>query len=1058
MSDAQWWDELDFYILGLDLGPSSIGWAIVECDPDGNPLRITKAGVRRFEAGVLGDIEGGRDESRATQRRDARGPRRQHWRRQWRMQKVFRTLQRHGMLPDSDDSAEARHENLLKLDASLRASFVDPDDRVEAHLLGYRLRTRALDEKLPLDALGRAFYHLAQRRGFLSNRKAASDDEDERGVVKQGIGELREAIEAAGARTIGEYFASLDPEQERIRSRWTARGMFLDEFEKLWTAQSPHHAELTDEAKRQLHKAIFDQRPLKSQKGLIGRCDLEPEKRRAALGSLPAQRFRIWQRVNDLRVIAPDGEIRELTLDEKRKLAAELDQVSYLTWAAVKKSLGMKKSKTYQRQWTFNFEESGEKNLIGNRTNAKLVDRLGDAWTSCSANEQEAIVDEMLSFESEEALARRLQSHWSLPAELAVAAADVVFEPGHAALSRKAILRLLPALENGTSYSTARKQVYPESFEAIEAVDELPPVRGKDGAFPDLRNPAVERAMSELRKVVNAVIRRCGKPHAVRIELTRDLKHARKRRKEMSDRRDQNTKARDAAYKRILSDMQGENYCTQENVLKVRLADECNWVCPFTGRSIKMKALVGTEPQFDVEHIIPFSRSLDNSFLNKTLCEHNENRKGKRNRTPWEAYHGTDQYDEILQRVKKFQGTARSRKLQLFQTEKLPSGDDFTNKQLSDTRYISRLASQYLALLYGGKIDAGRLLRVQVSAGRATAYLRQRWNLNAIIGHDDNKDRADHRHHAIDAIVIALTDNRAVQLLAHAAEEAENRGDPKLFADVEQPWDSFLDEARSAIQSINVSSRVGRKLNGALHKDTIFTKPRTETDDAGNEKIVHSVRKPLDAMSRKDIDAIVDKRIRELVQAKLKVLGGDPKKVFTDKNNHPHMIAGDGRVIPIHRARIYKSDNPMPVGKDFRRRYVNPGSNHHMEIVAVLDKNGKEKKWEGILVSRFKALERRRLGKPVIERDHGPGKKFLFSLAGGEHVVMASEEDTSLLCRVTVISQGKVEFALHTDARPITVRKKTQGARIYSSPNTLRKAGARKVIVDPLGNIFPARD
>ena len=122
------------YILGLDLGPSSIGWAIIALE-NGEPAAVAAAGVRRFEAGVQGDIEAGRDESRATQRRDARSPRRQTWRRQ---------------------------------------------------------------------------YHLSQRRGYQSNRKAAKEDDD-RSVVKKGTSELEQAITAAGARTLGEYFAGLLP-------------------------------------------------------------------------------------------------------------------------------------------------------------------------------------------------------------------------------------------------------------------------------------------------------------------------------------------------------------------------------------------------------------------------------------------------------------------------------------------------------------------------------------------------------------------------------------------------------------------------------------------------------------------------------------------------------------------------------------------------------------------------------------------------------------------------------------------------------------------------------
>lgn len=348
-------------------------------------------------------------------------------------------------------------------------------------------------------------------------------------------------------------------------------------------------------------------------------------------------------------------------------------------------------------------------------------------------------------------------------------------------------------------------------------------------------------------------------------------------------------------------------------------------------------------------------------------------------------------------------------------------------------------------------------MRVQVSAGRATAYLRQRWNLNSIIGHDDEKNRTDHRHHAIDAVVIGMTDPRSVQLLAKAAEEAERCGDTKLFAEVKPPWNSFLEEAREAIQNINVSSRVSRKLNGPLHKDTILSKPRSEANGKGQAIEVHCVRKRLDAMSTQEVNAIVDPRVRQLVQERLKALGGTPQQAFKDANQHPCFIAKDGRVIPIHKARIRKADRPMSVGQGSNRRYVNPGANHHMEIVALLDTNGTETKWEGVLVSRFEAVQRRRRGKPVIQRDHGEGKRFKFSLAPSECLVIERDGSKSLV-RNTSISEKQMEFMLHLDARPATVLRKTARARIIYNADGLRKAEARKVIVDPLGEIHPARD
>ena len=392
------------YVIGLDLGSASVGWSLVQLK-DGDPASILDMGVRRFDAGVKGDIESGRDESRATQRRDKRGPRRQIWRRQWRMRKVFRLLCENGLLPEAaDDSGDTRNQMIADLDVAIRGKLlgVKTANRIEDHLLPYVLRRDALDNPLPVHHLGRAFYHLAQRRGFLSNRKAAGDDE-ERGVVKQGISQLAEEINASGSRTLGEFFSTLDPEETRIRKRWTSRAMYTAEFEAIWAAQQTHHECLTEDLKDQLSAAIFEQRPLKSQKRLIGRCSLEPERRHAPLACLDAQRIRYLQKLNDLEVIQPDGEVRNLTVEEREKLAEVLEQSADMTFGAVRKLLGMKKSKEYDRNYTFNFEEGGDKGLIGNRTGAKLIKQIGDKWNELSQDQKRSLVDETLSFESETA-------------------------------------------------------------------------------------------------------------------------------------------------------------------------------------------------------------------------------------------------------------------------------------------------------------------------------------------------------------------------------------------------------------------------------------------------------------------------------------------------------------------------------------------------------------------------------------------------------------------------------------------------------------------------------
>ena len=197
--------------------------------------------------------------------------------------------------------------------------------------------------------------------------------------MKAAIGELREKIQESGARTLGEYFSGLNPEQQRIRTRYTARPMYLNEFEAIWSAQVPHHAGLSDEWKKRIWEAIFHQRPLKSQKGLIGMCELEPACRRAPWATMEAQRFRYLQKVNDLEIAHPDGTIQPSLLPATaHSLIEALETRAELTFDRIRSICGLKPPRGSEVKATFNLEAGGEKKLKGNSTASRLRAVLGD--------------------------------------------------------------------------------------------------------------------------------------------------------------------------------------------------------------------------------------------------------------------------------------------------------------------------------------------------------------------------------------------------------------------------------------------------------------------------------------------------------------------------------------------------------------------------------------------------------------------------------------------------------------------------------------------------------
>lgn len=583
------------YILGIDLGSRSLGWVLAAVDGQEQPTHILRAGVRCFEAGVDGDIEVGKDSSRAAVRRQKRLPRRQLWRRARRAAKLFRDLQQHGLLPPGpSQTPPARHELLVALDKSLRPEFAPAGDHLAAQLLPYCLRAAAVSGRLELYAMGRALYHLAQRRGYQTNLRggnetenADSDPTEDAGKVKTGISELAAAM---GSRTLGQYFAGLDPHERRIRQRWTARQMYLDEFDRIWEEQAKHHLILTPKLKQHIWRTIFFQRPLKSQKGLVGTCSLEPDKKRAPLALPAAQEFRVLQTLNHLRIRRPNEPDAPLTPPQRAVVLNRVMSDGDISFADLKKLPEFKGGGRFK----FNSE------LIGHRTNARLAKVFGPRWHEFSAEEQDQICFDVLQYRKRDALMRRGQRAWGLTDEQAELLGDTDLEPGYSNHSAAALAKLLPHLRAGLSYSEARDRAFPESRAAFDPCVFLPPVIE---ARSDIGNPAVIRALTELRKVVNAIIRQHGKPILVRIELARELKRSRKERKQLTERIRENQRRREEALKQVLLQIPG--YYPKRGydpaIEKVLLWEECEGLCPYTGRPIEMAALIGNQPQFDVE-------------------------------------------------------------------------------------------------------------------------------------------------------------------------------------------------------------------------------------------------------------------------------------------------------------------------------------------------------------------------------------------------------------------------------------------------------------------------
>ncbi|MGH9432350.1 MAG: type II CRISPR RNA-guided endonuclease Cas9 [Terriglobia bacterium] len=1130
------------FVLGLDLGTNSLGWAIVRL-VDGVPAELIRAGARVFQAGV--NIEkDGTEKTLNAERREARHRRRQTWRRARRLARAFNILQRGGLLPAGDVSTPPERQRLInELDQSIRNSewfkakaiskaFPEP-----CQTLPYILRAAALDERLWPEHFGRALYHLAQRRGFWSNRKRPPGKKEEAGPVESDSRSLDAEMTAAGRRTLGEHFALLSPFERRIRGAHTSRRMYQDEFSAIWRTQSEHYpGVLTEDLRRRLFAALFDQRPAKLRKGLVGRCEFEPELRRAPAYSLAYQRFRLLQVVNNFKYRVPGGAEQDLTNAQRAKLISKLERMRSMKFKEVRELLGLTKRQSINLQ-----RDKEEAEMPGNDTGAQLFSVLGERWSQLLEDAQVKIAGDAFSILSVRDLSlreRRAEKYLRNRSVEDVEDAlerflNITFEDGYGNLSLKAIARFMPLLERGFPYgalSSHYRELTPGNVENLigladtgvpyleacervvtaaperhEPLPLLPPVSAEETSrrVGVVRNPIVIRSLTELRKVVNAVIERFGLPARVHVELLRELKKP----KDARERIWKENFSRDRVNKAMREEIWREAPIPQaspRDIEKLKLwheADRIGNKCPYCLTGMSKTRLFGDDSEYQVDHIIPRERSLDDSYVNKVLCHADCNaRKG--NRTPWEAFApenggDPDHYDKMLRCVDDFAGdkNAVQEKLRRFKMNH-EALDDFLKareaRQFNDSAYASRLAADYVALLYGGRADTDGNLRVQVRSGGLTHHFREAWGLNSILedgpttdGGRVSKRRDDHRNHAVDAAVIAVTDQGMATRLNEAARRKQ-LDRPGRFGHLDEPWDGFRNELRAEVLGrIVVSHRVSKKVSGSLHKDTNYS-----VDDEQYGKGIRRHRVFLTELSEKDVmsdNVIADPGVRRLAQARLSGQGGgQPKKVFAEAPLS--FDTADGPNVPIRKVRINETVKTRKVGKGYRARFVKPESNHHLEVYAILDPENPEREmgWssDGV-VTVLEALQRLRDEKkrgaqrptPIKTDGFGEHTKFKFSVAPGEILEcdaerngtkligrrLTGEEEMSGRVRLVVksISQEekrpssiKVEMVHIADAR----QNIKFPDRVTKSPSELFKWNTRKIVVSPLGEVFETRD
>lgn len=471
-------------ILGLDLGTNSIGWALTEQHENG--YQLIDKGVDIFQEGVNRTKSG--EEPMVKVRTEARALRRHYYRRRLRKIELLKVLVANNLCPYlSNEQLDAwRYKKQYPLNDEfmlwLRSS--DSDNP-------YADRYKVLTEQLTLSSmvdrytLGRALYHLAQRRGFLSNRKAEGNDD---GTVKGAIKRLDKDMAEAGCNYLGEFYYKLFLAGEKIRTGdgygYAGRiAHYEKEFKAICEKQK-----LSEELQRALYRAIFFQRPLKSQKGLVGFCTFEKDKARCPISHPHFEEFRMRSFINNIKIKTPrDAELRMLSSNEVQLIEPLFYRKSkpHFDFEDIAKKLSGGKKNNYAHiadkvdaPFKFNFKMS--QNVSGSPMTAVLRNLFGEDWLSTMSSvyikgegktESQILNDVwhvLFSFDDDDMLKEWARLNLQLNEEQADSFAEIRVKQGYAALSLNAIDKILPYLRGGYRYDEA---VYIANLPKVVSVD-----------------------------------------------------------------------------------------------------------------------------------------------------------------------------------------------------------------------------------------------------------------------------------------------------------------------------------------------------------------------------------------------------------------------------------------------------------------------------------------------------------------------------------------------------------------------------------------------------------
>lgn len=806
--------------MGIDLGIASCGWAVIEMsDGDG---RILGAGVRCWEAPEVPKTR----EPKNQDRRLARGQRRVIRRRRQRMSLIRKLFAQFGLLPDAKDDA-------------LRTPGIDP----------WRARAEGLDRLLTPAEFAVALGHIARHRGFRSNSKR-----DRGANAPSDTSKMLTAIEATREklskyRTVGEMLM-LDPEyQTRKRNRGDftrsiKRDDLADEVALLFERQRAlGNTSATQLLQHDYTHIAFFQRPLSDSWDRVGPCPFDPGEKRAAKHSRSFELFRFLSRLTTLRV-GSGRDYRALTEDEIRAAAADFATTKGMTFARLRKVAAIAEDRFQgvapNDEKTRDVVTRLKDGAVGT---VALKECLGDSvWSRLLQRPEvlDRIADILTFFESPASMQPEFVKLGLEPLIIeainrGVASGAFAKFKGAGHISAKVARNIIPHLMRGLTYDKACADSGYTHTHRVEA---------------EITNPVARKAVIEAEKQIRVIVRQFGVPDRLHVELARDVGKSAEERKEIENgiekRNKQKEKLRDVEF----PDAVGRPPHNAEEVLRFELWKEQAGKCLYTDENISPAQIAAGDNSVQVDHILPWSRFGDDSFMNRALCtaRANQQKKGRtpfewfkadKNEAEWESFRARVETNKLLRGYKK-------RNYLLQNAEEVE--DRFKTRNLNDTRYAARALMARLDASYPPEPESRRLF---ARPGALTQKLRRAWGVDDLKKDPVTRARVeDDRHHALDAIVLAATSESALNRLTRAFQDAERKGMAREFGGFDLPWPSFIDDARDAYLGVFVSRAETRRARGKAHDATI-----KQVREVNGEQVVYE-RKAIEKLMLADLDRI----------------------------------------------------------------------------------------------------------------------------------------------------------------------------------------------------------